>query len=349
MNFTATQIQHIVGGNLIGDPELIIHGFAPIESVSAHTLCFADGHKYEAMIDASINCLYIIGDHYTPLLDKATYLLVSSPRMAMQQLLVAYNTLIEEEPSGLEQPHTIHPSATIGDEVYVGAYTYIGAHTTIGNKARIYPQVYIGKNVVIGHDTILYPGVKIYDGTVIGSHCIIHAGAVIGSDGFGFIPNAENKLQKIPQIGKVCIEDYVEIGANTCIDRGALGNTIIQAGTKLDNLIQVAHNVVIGNDSALAAQAGIAGSTTIGSGCMIGGQVGITGHINIADGTKINAQSGVSKSVTIPSQSYTGTPAREYRAHYKSLSHIQNIPLLMEKIKALEDQLASMNNRDHAQ
>ncbi|MEM8909331.1 MAG: UDP-3-O-(3-hydroxymyristoyl)glucosamine N-acyltransferase, partial [Bacteroidota bacterium] len=246
----------------------------------------------------------------------------------------------ERQQSGISEEAAIHSSAIIGSDCSVGKFCVIEEGVSIGEGTTLYPQVYLGKNVRIGKRVILHPGVKIYHDCQIGDDCILHANVVIGADGFGFIPQNDGGFQKIPQIGNVLIEDQVEIGANTVIDRATMGSTLIKAGVKLDNLIQVAHNVEIGENTAIAAQAGIAGSTKIGKGCLIGGQVGFVGHIKVADGVKIQAQSGVAAGIETPNTSVYGSPALPYRDYLKSYAIFRQLPELSQKIKELERRLA---------
>jgi UDP-3-O-[3-hydroxymyristoyl] glucosamine N-acyltransferase len=237
--------------------------------------------------------------------------------------------------NGIQQPSYIAKTASYGENVFVGAFTYVGENVRIGTNTKIFPGVFIGDNVTIGNSTIIHPGVKIYKDCLVGDRVTIHAGTVIGSDGFGFAPQADGTFKKVPQIGNVIIENEVEIGANTTIDRATIGSTIIKAGAKLDNLIQVAHNVEIGNSTVIAAQAGISGSTKIGKGAMIGGQAGVVGHLQIGDGAKINAQSGVSKSIEA-GKAVTGSPAHDYTAALRSQAISRNLPQLEKRVKELE-------------
>lgn len=240
---------------------------------------------------------------------------------------------------GIQQPSYIHETATIGENVFIGAFTYIGENVKVGNNVKIYPQVFLGDKVSIGEGTIIFPGVKIHHDCVVGKNVSIHAGSVIGGDGFGFAPQADGSFKKVPQIGNVVLEDNVEVGANATIDRATIGSTIIKAGAKLDNLIQIAHNVEIGINTVIAAQSGISGSTKIGKNVMIGGQAGVVGHIHIADGSKINAQSGVGKSIKSPNTSVTGTPAFDYGQALRSQILSRNLPELEKRIKQLEQMI----------
>jgi UDP-3-O-[3-hydroxymyristoyl] glucosamine N-acyltransferase len=238
---------------------------------------------------------------------------------------------------GIQEPSYISKTAVLGENIFVGAFAYIGDNVKVGSNVKIYPNVYIGNNVSVGDNTILHPGVRIYHDCVVGRYVNIHAGTVIGSDGFGFAPQADGSFKKVPQIGNVIIEDNVEIGANSTIDRATMGSTLIKSGAKLDNLIQVAHNVEVGHNTVIAAQAGVSGSTKIGNNVMIGGQAGIVGHIQIADNAKINAQSGVSKSIKTPHTAVTGSPAFEYTSALRSQAVTRNLPELEKRIIELEN------------
>jgi UDP-3-O-[3-hydroxymyristoyl] glucosamine N-acyltransferase len=268
---------------------------------------------------------------------KATLLRVPDPYSAFATLLAKYQEMIAQQMTGIQKPAYIAKSATLGENVFVGAFAYVGENVRLGNQVKIYPNVYIGNNVTIGEGSILHPGVRIYHDCVVGKNVSIHAGTVIGSDGFGFAPQADGSFKKVPQIGNVVIEDNVEIGANSTIDRATMGSTLIKSGAKLDNLIQVAHNVEVGHNTVIAAQAGVSGSTKIGNNVMIGGQAGIVGHIQIADSVKINAQSGVSKSIKVPHSAVTGSPAFDYTSALRSQAVTRNLPELEKRIIELEN------------
>jgi UDP-3-O-[3-hydroxymyristoyl] glucosamine N-acyltransferase len=264
--------------------------------------------------------------------------------------LEKYNEIISRiGKNGIEQPSYVSKSASLGKDVYIGAFAYIGENVIMGDRVKIYPGCYVGDNVVINEDSILFAGVKIYDGCSLGCRVIIHSGTVIGGDGFGFAPQKDGTYKKVPQIGNVIIEDDVEIGANTTIDRATMGSTNIRKGVKLDNLIQIAHNVEIGENTVIAAQTGVSGSTKLGKSCIIGGQVGMVGHIQIADGTRINAQSGLSKSVTTPKAALTGSPAFDYKSSLKSQAIFRNLPELQQRLLKLEElveELSSLLNQN---
>jgi len=343
MQFSAIQIAALIKGNIEGDASVSVSSFGKIEEAGAGQLTFLANPKYEEYLYATSASLIIIGDALElkqPV--QSTLIRVPDPYSAFATLLEFYQQMINKQLTGIQQPSHIDPSAQVGNNVFIGAFAYIGKDVTIGDETKIYPGVYIGDNITIGSNTTIHPGVKIYHDCKVGSNVVIHAGAVIGGDGFGFAPQSDGSFKKVPQIGNVVIEDDVEIGANTTIDRATIGSTKIKKGAKLDNLIQIAHNVEVGNSSVIAAQAGISGSTRLGNGVMIGGQAGIVGHIFLADGTKINAQSGVSKSVKTPNAALTGSPAHDYTAMLRSQAVFRNLPDLEKKIQELEKQVAEL-------
>lgn len=342
MTFTAAQIAAIVQGKVEGDPAIAVESFGKIEEASKGQLSFFANPKYEEYLYSSDASVIIIHENFTPKQAvKATLIRVPDPYNAFASLLTRYQELTRQELTGIEQPSFIDPSAQVGKEIYIGAFAYIGKNAVIGDHARLYPNVYIGDRVVIGTGSILYPGVKVYHDCRIGNGVIIHGGSIIGSDGFGFAPQPDGSFKKIPQIGNVVVEDNVEIGSNTTIDRATMGSTLIKSGAKLDNLIQVAHNVEIGHSTVIAAQAGISGSTKIGNGVMIGGQAGIVGHIQLGDGAKVNAQSGVSKSIE-PGKAVTGSPAFDYTAALRSQAAARRLPELEKRVQELETLLRQL-------
>lgn len=337
MEFTARQIAELVKGTVEGDPEIKINNFGRLENAGKGEIAFLANPKYEDYIYTTKASVIIVNQ--TLELEKevdATLIRVPDAYSAFAGLLSEYERIKRHNLSGFQQPVFIHATAKIGDNVFIGAFSYIGENAVIGENVKIYPQVYIGENVVVDANTILFPGVKIHHNCVIGKNVSIHAGSVIGGDGFGYAPQADGTFKKVPQIGNVVIEDFVEIGANTTIDRSTIGSTIIKTGAKLDNLIQIAHNVEIGSNTVIAAQSGISGSTKIGKNVMIGGQAGIVGHVQIADGVKINAQSGVSKSIKTENQAVTGSPAFDYTQALRSQIVSRNLPALEKRIKELE-------------
>src|SRR5262245_50468899 len=336
MTFSALQIAALINGKTEGDGNTSVNSFGKIEEAQNGQLAFLANPKYEEYLYITKASVIIINESLElkqPI--TATLIRVPDAYTAFATLLGKYQQMMQQQLTGIQVPSYISSSASYGQNVFIGAFVYIGDNVKVGNGAKIYPNAYIGNNVKVGDNAIIHPGVKIYHDCVIGNNVVIHAGTVIGSDGFGFAPQADGSFQKVPQIGNVIVEDNVEIGANTTIDRATIGSTVIKSGAKLDNLIQIAHNVEIGNSTVVAAQAGISGSTKIGKGVMIGGQVGIVGHINIGDGAKINAQSGVSKSVE-PGKAVTGSPAHDYTSALRSQAISRNLPELQKRIKELE-------------
>ncbi|MEP6710867.1 MAG: UDP-3-O-(3-hydroxymyristoyl)glucosamine N-acyltransferase [Ferruginibacter sp.] len=337
MQFSAAQIAIIITGKVEGNIETIVGSFGKIEEAQQGQLTFLANPKYEDFLYSTKASIIIINNAQQlrqPV--SATLIRVPDAYTAFATLLSKYQEIKTQQLTGIQQPVYIHASAKTGDNVFIGAFAYLGENVMIGNDVKIFPGTYIGNNVSIGDKTIIHAGVKIYHDCIIGKNASIHAGTVIGSDGFGYAPQQDGSLKKVPQIGNVIIEDGVEIGANTTIDRATIGSTLIKSGAKLDNLLQIAHNVEIGNNSVMAAQSGVSGSTKIGNNVMIGGQVGIVGHITIADGSKINAQSGVSKSLKHPNSAVTGSPAYDYTAALRSQALTRNLPELEKRIKELE-------------
>jgi len=341
MQFTAKDIAALLGGKLEGDPSKIVTGIAKIEEATTSSLSFIAHPKYEQYADTTLAGILLINETLQVTNDKVAALIrVPDPYASFTRLLEMYQQIVSQSgKTGIQQPSYIGSDSTYGNDFFLGAFAYIGDKVTIGNDVKIYPGTYIGDEVRIGDHTVIHAGAKVYSGCRIGSGCVIHAGAVIGGDGFGFAPLPDGSYKKIPQLGIVEIGNNVEIGANTVIDRATLGATVIKDGVKLDNLIHIAHNVEIGQNTVMAAQTGISGSTRIGQGVMIGGQVGIVGHIKIADGVKINAQSGVSKSIEQKGKGVTGSPAGDFREHYKGLAYVKRIPELLKRIEELEKKI----------
>ena len=337
MQFSASQIAQMIGGSVEGNPERMVHSFGKIEEAGEGQLTFLANPKYEEYLYQTKASVIIVNESLElkePV--SASLLRVKDAYSAFAVLLEAYEQFKSKELKGIQQPSFVSDSAQVGEDVYIGAFSYIGARVKLGKNVKIHPQVFLGENVVIGDNTIIHPGVKIYYDCVVGSNVRIHAGTIIGGDGFGFAPQNNGSYKKVPQIGNVVIEDHVEIGSNCSIDRATIGSTIIRKGAKLDNLIQVAHNVEIGSDTVIAAQSGISGSTKIGNQVMIGGQAGIVGHITIADKSRINAQSGVSKSIKTPGSTVTGSPAFDYTSTLRSQAIFRNLPEMEKKIAELE-------------
>jgi UDP-3-O-[3-hydroxymyristoyl] glucosamine N-acyltransferase len=337
MQFSAAQIAALINGKTEGNPDATVGGFGKIEEAVPGQLAFLANPKYEEYLYSTAASVIIIND--TQELKQpvaATLIRVPDAYLAFATLLDKYQQIMQQQMTGIQQPSYIAASAKLGQNVFVGAFAYIGENVQIADGVKIYPNVYIGDDAKIGSNTVLHPGVKVYHGCVLGAHVTVHAGTVIGSDGFGFAPLADGSFKKVPQIGNVVVEDYVEIGANATIDRATMGSTYIKSGAKLDNLIQIAHNVEVGNNTVIAAQAGVSGSTKLGNNVMIGGQAGIVGHLSIADGTKINAQSGVSKSVKAPNTAITGSPAYDYTSALRSQAVSRSLPEMEKRLKELE-------------
>lgn len=334
---TAGEWCAFVKGKLEGDGSVIITHPAKIEEAGEGSISFIANPKYESFVySTKASALIIANDMLLEKKIKPVVIRVQQPYSAFTTVLEKFNKPYTEL-IGTEEPSFIHESASIGSDVFIGAFSYTGKNVKLGDRVKIFPHVYLGENVSVADDAILYTGAKVYRNCEIGKGCIIHAGVVIGSDGFGFAPQPDGSYLKVPQLGNVVIEDDVEIGSNTAIDRATMGSTVIRKGVKIDNLVQIAHNVDIGEHTVIAAQTGISGSTKIGKNCMIGGQVGFVGHIEIADGSRINAQSGVSKSITEKNLSWNGAPAFEYTASLRSQSVYRKLPELEKRLSNLEN------------
>lgn len=335
MKFTAEQIAGILEGTIDGDPTIEVSKLAKIEEGTKGSLTFLANPKYKPYIYTTKASITIVSSDFEP--DEAlttTLIKVDDAYGAFTKLLEYYNQ-IKLNKSGIEQPSFISDSAKIGSDIYIGAFSYIGDNVTIGKNVKIFPNSYIGDNVVIGDHSIVFSGGKIYSDCVIGNSCVINSGAIIGADGFGFAPNEKGEYAKVPQIGNVILEDNVDIGAGTTIDRATLGSTIIKKGVKLDNQIQIAHNVEIGKNTVIAAQTGVAGSTKIGENCQIGGQVGIAGHLTIGNNVKVQAQSGIGRNVK-DNEVLQGSPSFGYSDWSKSYVYFKNLPKLAKTINELE-------------
>lgn len=338
MKFTAEQIAEVLEGKIDGNPEVEVSELAKIEEGKVGSLTFLSNPKYTEYIYNTEASICIVNNDFQP--EKPinpTLIRVENSYSAFTKLLEFYDQY-KKSKTGIESPHFISESADYGEDIYIGAFAYIGENVKIGDNVKIYPHVYIGDNVKIGNNVTLFPGVKLYSDVVVGNNCTIHGNVVIGSDGFGYAPDEKGVFKKIPQIGNVVIEDDVEIGSATTIDRATMGSTVIEKGVKLDNQIQVAHNVVINQHTAIAAQTGIAGSTKIGKHCIVGGQVGIAGHLKIGDGTKIQAQTGVGKSLKAGAM-VQGSPALKYGTYNKSYIHFKNLPDLERRLRKVEKKL----------
>ncbi|MBS9766472.1 MAG: UDP-3-O-(3-hydroxymyristoyl)glucosamine N-acyltransferase [Flavobacteriaceae bacterium] len=336
MKYTVQQIADVLEGTVVGNATAEVWTLSKIEEGQEGSISFLSNEKYIPYVYETQASAVIVNASFVPDKEVQTTLIkVEDAYGAFSKLLQFYAQSKQMELVGIDKQTSIDESATIGTDVYIGAFTSVGKNVTIGNNVKIYPNVAIASNTKIDDNTIIYSGVNIYSDTEIGKNCIIHSGAVIGSDGFGFSPNSTGSYDKIPQIGNVIIEDDVEIGATTTIDRATMGSTIIRKGVKLDNQIQVAHNVEIGENTVIAAQTGVAGSTKVGSHCMFGGQVGIIGHLKIGNNVKIQAQSGITKSIK-DDEVVQGTPAFSYKDFNKSYVYFRKLPDLADRIDKLE-------------
>jgi len=347
MQFTAKQISDFLNGTIEGDENIMVSELSKIEDGKKGALCFLSNRKYENYIYSTNASVVIVGLDFFPAQPvSCTLVKVKDPYSAFSVLLDKYSEALNQlvSQTGIEQPSFVHPSAKIGKNVFIGAFAYISADVTIGDNCKIFPQVFIGQNALIGNDCTFYPGVKIYNRSIIGSRVMIHSNSVIGSDGFGFAPQPDGTYSKIAQIGNVVIEDEVEIGSNTSIDRATMGSTFIRKGVKLDNLIQIAHNVEVGENSVVAAQAGISGSTKLGEKSVIGGQVGIAGHLSLAKGTQIGAQAGINFSTVEEDKQWHGSPAQPLRNWMRASVLFRQLPEIDKRIAKLEAELSDNKN-----
>ena len=337
LEFSAQQIAMMIQGQVEGDASVTVKNFGKIEEATAGQISFLANPKYEAFLYTTAASIIIIGaQQQLKEKIKATLIRVPDAYAAFATLLTKYQELKNQQLEGIQTPSFIASSARIGTNHFIGAFAYINEGATLGDHVKIFPNVVIGENVTIGNHVTIHPGVVIYADCVIGNHVTIHSGTIIGSDGFGFAPKEDGSFQKVPQLGNVIIEDHVEIGANTTIDRATIGSTIIRKGVKLDNQIQIAHNVEVGSNSVIAAQAGVSGSTKIGKNVMVGGQAGFSGHIAIADGIKIAGRTGVTKSFTTANMTLTGYPAAEQKQSLRSQVYVKNLPELEKRVQELE-------------
>jgi len=340
MDFKASAIAGFLKGTIEGDPEASVNDVSRIEEGRQGTLSFLANPKYEKYIYDTASSIVIVNEDFKPARKvNATLIRVKNAYESFAALLQMYEQS-KPKKKGISKLAGVAGSATLGTDLYIGDFTVVSDGAVIGDRAQIYPQVYIGDHVKIGEGTVIHPGVRIYEGSEIGNQCVIHAGAVIGADGFGFAPGQENNYQKIPQLGKVIIEDHVEIGANTTIDRATMGATILRKGVKLDNLIMIGHNVEVGENTVMAGQTGISGSTKIGRNCMFGGQVGLIGHINIADGVKIAAQSGITKDIKQEGVVLQGSPAFEFGPYQRCYLLFKKLPEMRNQVLDLEKKVS---------
>ncbi len=345
LSISAEELAQLIQGKIEGDPAIRVNALAKIEEGIEGAVSFLSHPKYLQYIYDTQASIVILNKEFIlekPIQKKCTLIRVDDARATFSTLINFYAKQLFPEKKGIEQP-IYAEGATISEAAYIGAFAYIGKGSIVGKNVKIYPNTYIGENVKIGENTVIYAGVKIYDYTQIGKNCVIQAGAVIGSDGFGFIPSEQSNYEKIIHIGNVIIEDYVEVGANATIDKATVGSTIIRKGVKLDNLIQIAHNTEVGENTVIAAQTGIAGSTKIGKNCMIGGQVGIIGHIKIEDEVKIAAQSGIGNDIKIKGAIVQGSPALPIGDYKKSYVLFKNLPSIKKELDQLKKDLLSSN------
>ncbi len=335
LEFTASQIAGILEGEVDGNPEIAVHKLAKIEEGKAGSLTFLANPKYTPYIYVTEASITLVNRDFVPEQSLSTTLIKVEDAYKSFSKLLAYYNQVKSNKMGVESPVYLSQNVSYGADFYLGAFSYLGSNVTIGNNVKIYPNVYVGDNVSIGNNVVVFAGAKIYSETVIGNNCVIHSGAIIGADGFGFAPDLNGEFSKVPQTGNVILEDNVDVGAGTTIDRATLGSTILRKGVKLDNQIQIAHNVEIGEHTAIAAQTGVAGSTKIGKNCMIGGQVGIVGHIVIGDRVRIQAQSGIGRNVK-DGEVLQGSPALNYGDFYKSYVHFKNLPKIINRLNDFE-------------
>lgn len=348
MEFTAEMLASYLGGEVAGDANAQVSTFAKIEEGHAGALSFLSNPKYEQYVYDTLSSIVIVNKSFQPSgAVKATLVKVDDAYGSFAKLLELYVST-KPRKTGISERAEIHPTATLGTDCYVGAFTVIDAGVRIGDNTRIYPNSYIGDGVVIGSNVTINAGVTIYEGCVVGSNVIIHAGAIIGADGFGFAPDASGEYTKIPQIGNVVIEDNVEIGANTCIDRATMGSTTIHQGVKLDNLIQIGHNAIIGENTVCAAQVGVAGTSKVGKNCMFGGQAGVAGHLCVGDNVQLGSKTGVTRN--IPSgETYLGYPALPISRYHRSHAIFRNLPELSKLVYQLEKQINILTEKENTE
>lgn len=343
MKFTATQIAELLQGRVEGNPNAEVWNVAKIEEGAPGMISFLANPKYTHYIYETMSSIVIVNDDFVPSSPVgATLIRVKDAYASFGKLLAFYGQMTQNK-HGVSSLAFVSSTAQCGDNVYLGEFSFVGEHAVVGNNVKIYPQVYVGDGCTIGDNTTLYPGVKLYRDTVVGKNCILHAGVVLGADGFGFAPQPDGHYEKIPQVGNVVIDDDVEIGANTTIDRAVMGSTHIHKGVKLDNLIMLAHNTEVGEHTAIAAQTGVSGSTRIGKNCVIAGQCGFVGHIHVADGTKIGAQSGILGHIK-KADDYMGSPTQPLRQYLKSMAYVRRLDEMSKTIETLKKELARIKD-----
>ena len=345
MKFLASQIASLLNGTVEGDPNTEVWNVAKIEEGAPGMLSFLANPKYIPYIYETKSSVVIVNKSF--IAEKpitATLIRVDDAYDSFAKLLAFYDQLSQDK-KGVSSLAFVASTAKCGENLYLGEFAFVGENVTLGNNVKVYPQVYVGDGCVIGDNTVLYPGVRLYRNTVVGQRCIIHAGAVIGADGFGFVPQEDGHYEKIPQLGNVMIDDDVEIGANATIDRSTMGSTHIHKGVKLDNLVHLAHNVEVGENTAMAAQVGVSGSTHLGKNCVVGGQTGFVGHLHIADGTKFGGQCGVMGSIKEGNQEFMGSPIQPLRQYLVSNARFRHIDEMARKLESLEKELAELKSR----
>lgn len=344
MKFLASQIAALLNGIVEGNPDTEVWNVAKIEEGAPGMLSFLANPKYIPYIYETCSSVVIVNKDFVaekPI--SATLIRVDDAYASFAKLLAFYDQMSQDK-RGVSSLAFVSSTVKCGENLYLGEFAFIGENVTLGNNVKVYPQVYVGDGCVIGDNTVLYPGARLYRNTVVGQRCIIHAGAVIGADGFGFVPQEDGHYEKIPQVGNVMIDDDVEIGANTTIDRSTMGSTRVHKGVKLDNLIHLAHNVEVGENSALAAQVGVSGSTHLGKNCVVGGQSGFVGHLHIADGSKFGGQCGVMGSIREPNQEFMGTPIQPLRQYLKTNARFRHIDEMARKIEDLEKEVERLKS-----
>jgi len=346
MEFSAEQIALWLDGEIIGDPKATVTKLNKIEEGEAGGLSFLSNPKYSHFLYETKASIVIVNNSFeTEKEVKTTLIKVEDAYAAFAIVLQAYEEARIHQKQGVSQLAFVHDTASIGDDVYVGEFVYIGAGVSIGNNSKIYPQSYVGDNVKIGKEVNLHPGAKIMHECIIGDNCTIHSGAVIGADGFGFAPQKDDDYKKVPQIGNVILEDWVDIGANATVDRATMGSTIIRRGVKLDNMVQIAHNVEVGENTVMASMTGVSGSTKIGKNCMFGGQIGIAGHLEIADGVKLAAQTGVAANIKTEGSVQMGSPAFSHKSFLQSYVHFRKLPKIIAVISSLEKTVKELEQK----
>ena len=345
MKFLASQIAELLQGKMEGNPNVEVWNVAKIEEGAPGMLSFLANPKYTPYIYETQSSVVIVNDSFEATAPIAATLIRVPDAYASFAKLLAFYDQVTQDKHGVSSMAFVSASATVGDNAYLGEFAFVGENVKIGNNVKIYPQVYVGDNSVIGDNTTLYPGVKLYRNTIIGQRCTLHAGVVVGGDGFGFAPQPDGHYDKIPQVGNVVIDDDVEIGANTTIDRATMGSTHIHRGVKLDNLIMLAHNTEVGEDTAMAAQTGVSGSTHIGKNCVVGGQCGFAGHLHIADQSRFGAQSGVLGTIKQPNQDFMGTPSMPLRQYMKASARLRHLDEMAKTIDRLEKEIEQLKSK----